>query len=35
VNKDWAKTLLNEMVGLKDRLKQRAAYLKKELPKLK
>lgn len=35
VNKDWAKNLLNEMVGLKDRLKQRAAYLKKELPKLK
>ncbi len=35
VNKDWAKNLLNEMVGLKDRLKQRAAHLKKELPKLK
>lgn len=35
VNKDWAKGYENEINGLKDRLKQRADYVKKELPKLK
>jgi hypothetical protein len=35
VNKDQAKNYENELRGLKDRLKQRADVLKKELPKLK
>jgi spore coat protein H len=35
VNKDQAKNYENELKGLKDRLKQRAEVLKKELPKLK
>ena len=35
VNKDWAKGFENEVKWLKERLKQRAAHLKKELPKLK
>lgn len=35
VNKDQAKSYENELKGLKDRLKQRADLLKKELPKLK
>lgn len=35
VNKDQAKNYENELKGLKDRLKQRADLLKKELPKLK
>lgn len=35
VNKDWAKGYEGELKGLKDRLKQRAEVVKKELPKLK
>lgn len=35
VNKDQAKNYENELRGLKDRLKQRADVIKKELPKLK
>jgi spore coat protein H len=35
VNKDHAKNYENEIKGLKDRLKQRADFMKKELPKLK
>jgi peptidoglycan hydrolase CwlO-like protein len=35
VNKDQAKNYEGELRGLKDRLKQRADVLKKELPKLK
>lgn len=35
VNKDQGKNLENELNGLKERLKQRAALLKKELPNLK
>ena len=35
VNKDWGNGFENEMKGLKDRLKQRVEFAKKEIPKLK
>jgi hypothetical protein len=35
VNKDWANGFENEVKGIKDRIKQRADHVKKELPKLK
>jgi spore coat protein CotH len=35
VNKDWANGFDGEVKGLKERLKQRSEYVRKELPKLK